>query len=114
MQWLVPNVDRTHGRTPRHALGVTAFLTVAAIAARLATRATRRPAPLVEWQDPAEAIRNVAVICNGVRVPTSPPAPADPAPTLPLSRRELLAAPEVDGGRPVHELDYALRMGGAR
>lgn len=38
----------------------------------------------------------------------------DPQPTLPLRRAQLLALPEVDGGRPIHELDYALVMGGAR
>lgn len=30
----------------------------------------------------------------------------DPVPTLPLRRAELLALPEVDGGRPLHDLDY--------
>lgn len=116
MQWLVPNVDRTFGRRPKHALGVTAFLTVAAIAAVLtAERAARRRAPAMKWQHPADAIRNAVVVCNGAIVPTRPPAPADPAPTLPLPRAELFAAAEVDGGRPVHELDFATRdQGGWR
>ncbi|WP_378735349.1 hypothetical protein [Nocardia brasiliensis] len=116
MQWLVPNVDRTFGRRPKHALGVTAFVTVAAIAAMLAAeraaRAARRNASPVAWQNPAEAVRNAVVVCNGAIVPTAPPAPADPAPTLPLPRAELFAAPEVDGGRPVHELDFATRDAG--
>ena len=73
MQWLVPNVDRTFGRRPKHALGVTAFLTVAVIAARLAAR-TRRSAPSMTWQDPADVLRNAVVVCNGVIVPTRPPA----------------------------------------
>lgn len=111
MQWLVPNVDRTFGRRPKHALGVTAFLTVAVIAARLAARA-RRSAPSMAWQHPADAIRNAVVVCNGVIVPTVPPVCADPAPTLPLPRAELFAAPEVDGGRPVHELDFVTRDAG--
>lgn len=38
----------------------------------------------------------------------------DPMPTLPLMRAELLALPDVDAGRPIHELDYTLVMGGAR
>ncbi|WP_378735464.1 hypothetical protein [Nocardia brasiliensis] len=33
-------------------------------------------------------------------------------PTIPLPRAERLASPAVDGGRPQHELDYALRIGG--
>lgn len=102
MQWLVPDVDRTFGRRPKHALGVTAFLTVAVIAARLATRAARRSATSMTWQHPADAIRNAVVVCNGVIVPT------DPAPTLPLTRRELVE-PEVDGGRPMHDLDLIQR-----
>lgn len=111
MQWLVPDVDRTYGRSPKHALGVTAFLTVAVIAARLATRAVRRSASSMTWQHPADAIRNAVVVCDGVIVPTRPSTPVDPTPTMPLSRSELFV-PEVDGGRPVHELDFATRDAG--
>lgn len=118
IQFRTPNVDRTFGRTPRHALGITAVLTVAMIAAKIKAERRRRRAPAFVWQDPAEAIRNAIVVCRGVIVPTpapEPPAPpADPSPTTPMSRAELAALVEVDGGRPMHELDFALVTGGAR
>ncbi len=123
MQYRPQNVDRTFGRKPRHALGITAaaVFAVAVIAKRIADE-RRRPrrtqvAPIAGWRTPAEAIRTAVVTCDGVIVPIPAPAPADPDPTLPLSRAELAAVIDVDGGRPIHDLDYVQRadaMGGAR
>ncbi|RJO74136.1 hypothetical protein D5S18_18460 [Nocardia panacis] len=97
---------------------MTNAVTVAAIAAVLtaerAARAARRGTSATTWQRSADTIRNAIVVCNGAIVPTAPPANIDPAPTLPLSQRELFGLLEIDGGRPMHDLDYALRMGGAR
>ncbi|MGW6699604.1 hypothetical protein [Nocardia sp. NPDC055049] len=125
MQFRTPNVDRTFGRRPRHArgetvyrprhaLGVTAFLTVVAVAAKLAAERRRRSAvPAVTWQAPADAIRAAVVVCDGAIVPTPRPAPpavpSDPTPTLPLTRAELAEVVEVDGGRPMHDLDHVQR-----
>lgn len=110
MQFRVPGVDRTFGRIPRHELGRTAARTVATIAAKLADERRRLAevrasvAPMA-WQDPAEAIRSAVVVCKGAIVPTPR---ADPSPTLPLSRAELVEH-EVDGGRPLHDLDHVQR-----
>ncbi|MFD3748376.1 hypothetical protein [Nocardia sp. NPDC058633] len=98
----------------------------------------------IAWQDPATAIRNAVIVQGGKYITTPPKAlpSADPEPTLPMTRAELLAlaeaeqwrpegsrpneltvwerdllelaGPEVDGGRPLHELDFALVTGGAR
>ncbi|WP_054812078.1 hypothetical protein [Nocardia arizonensis] len=72
---------------------MTAAVTVATLAAELAAE-----------RDAADD-RPIAAEAVGV----------DPTPTVPLSLLELVDPPdEVDRGRPLHELDYALRMGGAR
>ncbi len=105
MQFRVPGVDRTFGRIPRHELGRTAARTVAAIAAKLADERRRVAITPMAWQDPAGAIRAAVVVCKGAIVPTPP---ADPSPTLPLSRAELVEH-EVDGGRPLHDLDHVQR-----
>ena len=107
MQYRVQGVDRTFDRIPRHALGITAALTVAAVAAKLAAERRRVAIAPMAWQDPAEAIRNAVVVWKGAIVPSPPPA--DPSPTLPLSRRELVEH-EVDGGRPLHDLDHIQRQ----
>lgn len=112
MQYRTPNVDRTYGRVPRHALGLTAVLTVAMIAAKIATERRCRRASAIVWQDPAEVIRNAVAVYEGVIVPAPPAPPTDPTPTLPMSRAELSAVVDVDGGRPVHELDFATRDAG--
>lgn len=108
MQWLVPNVDRTFGRRPKHALGVTAFVTVATIVATIAIRRREALRSAIAWQDPADAIRNAVVVCDGAIVSTPKP-PADPDPTVPLTRAELAEVVEVDGGRPLHDLDHVQR-----
>lgn len=147
MSSIMEAVDRLFGRTPKHAVGFGAVLTVAVIAARLADEraAARKLAayhgsvarqaavvaameadtltmPVVvgrdhtAWKDPAIAIRDAVVVCDGAIVPGPAKASPDPVPTLPLTRAELLELVEVDGGRPLHELDYVNRyaMGGAR
>lgn len=116
MQYLVQNVDRTFGRIPRHALGVAGAVAFAVIATRIAAERRRKPRtrvmPIAGWRTPAEALGTAVVVCDGVIVP----APADPDPTVPLARAELLEVTEVDGGRPLHDLDFVTRyaMGGAR
>ncbi|MBW0270748.1 hypothetical protein ATM97_06935 [Nocardia sp. MH4] len=111
MQYRPTNVDRRFGRIPRHALGVTAAaVAFAVIAKRIADerrKSSTRVAPIAGWRSPAEVIRTAVVVCDGVIVPTAPPA--DPDPTVPLMRAELLAAVKVDGGRPMHDLDLVQR-----
>lgn len=105
MQWTVPNVVRTFLYPGRHALGITAMVTVTMIAARLAAEQTaRRIAPMLadhtEYPDLPDTARTRPYVHR--------PFPADPTPTLPLSRAEIL------GPDPVHELDYTERaIGGA-
>lgn len=60
---------------------------------------------ITSWADPAIGIGHVAIIRDGHFV--------DPEITQPISRAELLAAIECDGGRPMHELDFAQVTGGA-
>lgn len=107
MQYLVQNVDRTFGRIPRHALGVAGAVAFAVIATRIAAERRRKPrtrvTPIAGWRTPAEAIRTAVAVCEGVSATT----PADPDPTLPLTRAEVI---EVDGGRPLNDLDYVQRQ----
>lgn len=59
-------------------------------------------------RDPAIAISATVIVQAGEYVHV------DPTPTKSFTRAELMAVAEVDGGRPMHDLDYAQVTGGAR
>ncbi|MGW5316750.1 hypothetical protein [Nocardia thailandica] len=94
------NVRQTFLRPGRHALGATAARTVAAIKARLSDDANAAEVtaelPILTAREPRPYVHEALPL-------------ADPSPTVPLSRAELLAVTEVDGGRPLHDLDHIQR-----
>ncbi|WP_342801007.1 hypothetical protein [Nocardia sp. No.11] len=118
MSQFIPRiVGKIFGSAPRHALGFGAVLTVAVIAARInaerkaAAEYGRHAAPVesIPFADPAAAVRAALVTTVDPDRPKYPAAPADPTPTLPLSRAALAEVIEVSGGRPMHDLDLVQR-----
>lgn len=80
------------------------------LAAKLAAESARRRAG--ELIDAADLAIDAARAAGPRPYVRAVLPPTDPSPTLPLPRAELLAEPEVDGGRPMHELDFATRDAG--
>lgn len=113
-------VDRLFGRRPRHALGFGAVRTVAVIKARLADeRAAARKHAAYRDSLARQAELTAAMDAPTLTLPVPMRSPADPIPTMPITRAELFGVPEADdysvsAAAHAEAAQWALLTGGAR